>query len=95
MTPPEATSDESDNAKEIAAEGDIVEEVATDEAPDRRLKFYGMGDFATYWQAEQVVGILEQYDASNTSHTISEVIELHNVQLFAEHDLFPSQVPEE
>jgi hypothetical protein len=64
--------------------------MTTEDAPKQRLKFYGLSDYGTYWQLEQVVNILEQYDASAT-RTITDVIELHNVQLFAERDLFPQE----
>lgn len=68
--------------------------MATEDAADRRLKFYGLSDYGTYWQLDQAVTILERYDASAVGRTISDVIELYNAQLFAEKDLFPDGTTE-
>jgi hypothetical protein len=56
----------------------------------RRVRFYGLNDYGTYFQAERAAEILEHYDPSPVVRTISDILELHNVQQYAENDLFPS-----
>jgi hypothetical protein len=63
--------------------------MATERAAHRRLKFYGIRDYGTYYQLERVVEILEGNDASSGTPAISDVLEIHNAQLFADSDLFP------
>lgn len=67
----------------------------TNEGPaERRLKFYGLDDFGTLPQVERAVKILECYDVSSTTHTISDILELYNARLFAESNLFPISYPD-
>lgn len=61
----------------------------TDAAADRRVKFYGLNDYGTFFQVEHAARILEQYDPSSPPLAITDMLELHNAQLFAEHSLFP------
>jgi hypothetical protein len=61
-----------------------------EDSADRRVKFYGLDDYGTYFQVEHAGKILEHYDPSSTSHSISDILELYNAQLFAENNLFPS-----
>jgi hypothetical protein len=61
----------------------------TEDTADRRLKFYGLNDHGTFFQVERAAEILEHYDPSFTANTISDILELHNAQLFAESNLFP------
>ena len=68
----------------------LVGVVATDEAADRRVKFYGLHDYGTYFQVVQAAEIAESFDLSLTMRTISDILELYNVRLFMESDLFPS-----
>ncbi|HET9894593.1 MAG TPA: hypothetical protein VFQ44_06625 [Streptosporangiaceae bacterium] len=55
------------------------------------MKFYGLDDLGTYPQVEHAIEILERYDPSSRTRTISDILELHNVQLFAENNLFPKR----
>jgi hypothetical protein len=64
--------------------------VATDDTADRRVKFYGLNDYGTYFQVVRAAEIVEHYDASHTTCAISDILELYNAQLFAEADLFPN-----
>src|SRR6266568_4163099 len=63
--------------------------MATEGTADRRLKFYGLNDYGTFFQVEHAAEILEHYDPSSTANTISDILELHNAQLFAASNLFP------
>lgn len=56
---------------------------------DRRVKFYGLNDLGTYHQAKYAVQLLEKYDSSTTTYTVSDVLELYNAQRFAENGVFP------
>jgi hypothetical protein len=47
--------------------------MATKDAADRRLKFYGLNDYGTYWQVERAAEILERYDPSSSVQTISDI----------------------
>lgn len=63
--------------------------MTSEDTASRRVKFYGLGDYGTYFQVERAAEILEDYDATRTSYSISEIIELYNTQLFAQNNLFP------
>ena len=63
--------------------------MTSEDTASRRVKFYGLGDYGTYFQVERAAAILEHYDATRTSYSISEIIELHNARLFAQNNLFP------
>jgi hypothetical protein len=63
--------------------------MTSEDTASRRVKFYGLADYGTYFQVERAAEILEDYDATRTSYSISEIIELYNTQLFAQNNLFP------
>ena len=67
----------------------------TNEDTDWRVKFYGLSDRGTYFQVEQAVNVLERYDPSSTALSVSDVLELYNAQLFAEHSVFPNSYTNE
>src|SRR5688572_9955725 len=69
--------------------------MAMERAADRSLKFYGLNGYGTFWQVERAANFLEQYDPTVSDRTISDILELHNVQQFAEHDLFPASYSDE
>jgi hypothetical protein len=73
----------------------VAGEPTNEELADRRLKFYGLDDLGTYPQAERAIEIFEHYDPLSTTHTISEVLEVYNAQLFAENNLFPKSYSDE
>lgn len=64
--------------------------MATDDAADRRVKFYGLNDYGTYFQVARAAEIVEHYGPSSTTDAISDILELYNAQLFAEGNLFPN-----
>ena len=63
--------------------------MTSEDTASRRVKFYGLRDYGTYFQVERAAEILEHYDATRTSYNISEIIELNNARLFAQNDIFP------
>ena len=63
--------------------------MTSEDTASRHVKFYGLGDYGTYFQVERAAEILEHYDATRTSYSISEIIELYNAQFFAQNNLFP------
>src|SRR4051812_26671990 len=69
--------------------------MATDRAADRRVKFYGVHDLGSHWQAERAAAVLEHFDPTATARTVADVIELHNAQLFAANGLFPAAYGDE
>ncbi|MFC5993813.1 hypothetical protein ACFQE5_06255 [Pseudonocardia hispaniensis] len=61
----------------------------TEPPPERRLKFYGLNDYGTYYQARQAIEVIEQYDPGVSPQCMADVLELYNAQLFIENDLVP------
>ena len=61
-----------------------------DLAKGMRLKFYGLNDYATFFQAERAVTVLAGFDQSRASYGINDIVELHNASLFVEHGVFPA-----
>lgn len=70
-------------------------DVATDRGAERRLKFYGINDYGSFWQVQRAVALLETLDLAATPSSIADVIELHNAQQFVEHNLLPSSSTDE
>jgi hypothetical protein len=60
-----------------------------DELAARRVRFYGAGDLATYWQIERVADIAERFDPADVPVSTTDIIELHNVQQYVEAGFFP------
>lgn len=56
---------------------------------DRRLKFYGINDYGTFYQVKQSTACLDNYDDTKTDYDIDDVIELYNATQFVESDIFP------
>jgi hypothetical protein len=57
-----------------------------------RLKFYGLNDYATFFQAERAVTVLAEFDRSRASYGVNDIVELHNGRLFVEHGVFPASM---
>ena len=66
----------------------------TEDTTTRRVRFYGLNDYGTYFQTERAAEILKHHDSSSLGRTISDILELHNVQAYAENDLFPNSYTE-
>ncbi|OOC56482.1 MULTISPECIES: hypothetical protein [Nocardiopsis] len=62
---------------------------------ERRLKFYGLNDYGTYHQVERVKEVLEVFDPLAVGYSTSDIIELHNAQLFIENQLYPQSFDSE
>src|ERR1700722_20151769 len=67
----------------------------TNEDTDTRVKFFGLNDLGTGFHVEGAAKVLERYDPSSTGHSVTDIVELYNVQRFVEHDLFPNAYPAE
>jgi len=63
--------------------------MSKDNQPKQRLKYYGLNDYATYFNVEQTVQYLDQYDATRTDYTLNEALELYNALRFVENEVFP------
>ncbi|MBB1516425.1 hypothetical protein H5398_10665 [Tessaracoccus sp. MC1679] len=62
-------------------------------APDRlthRLRYYGIGDFATYWQVQQAAEVVGAFDSVSSPNDVNSILELHNARLFVEAGLVPA-----
>lgn len=55
----------------------------------RRVRFFGVHDLAAGWYVERVAEIVEQFDPANVPAHAADIIELHNVQQYLEHDFLP------
>ncbi len=60
----------------------------------RRLKFYGLNDYGTFFELKKVITFLDNYSESKMNYTLDEVIELYNVSQFVEHGVFPKDCDE-
>jgi hypothetical protein len=57
-----------------------------------RLKFYGLNDYATFFQAERAATVLAEFDGSRASYGVNDIVELHNASRFVEHGVFPASM---
>jgi len=62
--------------------------------PHLRLKFHGLADYGTYFQAERVGELLNGLGHANATpdYSVVEVLELHNLQLFLSAGLFEQEL---
>ena len=63
-----------------------------DLAEGTRLKFYGLNDYATFFQAERAMTVLSEFDRSRASYGVNDILELHNASRFVEHGVFPASM---
>jgi hypothetical protein len=61
----------------------------------RRVRFYGVNDLATGFHIPRVVELLEVFDPASPPTSISDILELHNVQKYLEHGLLPMTLSDE
>lgn len=59
---------------------------------DRRLKFYGLNDYGTFYQVKRATECLDNYDDSKTDYSIDDVIELHNATQFIDNNVLPKDL---
>lgn len=63
-----------------------------DLAQGMRLKFYGLNDYATFFQAGRAATVLGKFDRSRASYGVNDIVELHNASRFVEHGVFPASM---
>ncbi|MFE9184639.1 hypothetical protein ACFYMB_15110 [Micromonospora haikouensis] len=68
----------------------MAEEMVSQDSTPRRVRFYGVTDLATPWQAGRAVEIVERFDPEKPPTLAADLIELYNVQQFIEAGFFPS-----
>ncbi|MFK4851680.1 hypothetical protein ACI3KT_08605 [Microbacterium sp. ZW T6_19] len=59
----------------------------------RRLRFYGSGDYATYWQVEDAAAVLSAFRGDEPADAAT-AIELHNAHLFLQAGFVPASISE-
>jgi len=67
-------------------------------APDqltRRLRLYGAGDHATYWQVERAAEVIRGFDPSCPPNDANDIVELHNARLFVEAGVTPRDISDD
>ncbi|WP_153395829.1 hypothetical protein [Ornithinicoccus halotolerans] len=69
------------------------EEAAPDQST-RRLRYYGVGDLATYWQVRQAVEVVGAFDPVSPPEDVNGILELHNARLFIEAGFVPADIAE-
>ncbi|MFR9777715.1 hypothetical protein ACL02O_16865 [Micromonospora sp. MS34] len=66
-----------------------------DDQLTRRLRFYGAGDFATYWQIHRAAEVVEGFDPAAPPDEVNGILELHNARLFVEAGFIPTDAVED
>lgn len=61
----------------------------SDKKVDKRLKFYGLNDYGTFFEVKRTMDYLDDYDENRTDYALVEAIELYNVLQFVEHGVLP------
>ena len=61
----------------------------------RRVRFFGPNDLATGRFVQRAVDLAEQFDPETAPTCTIDILELHNVQRYLEHDFFPLAYTEE
>lgn len=69
--------------------------MSADDDELRRVRFFGPNDLAAGWFVQRAVDLAEQFDPANAPTRTIEMLELHNVQQYLEHDFFPAAYTEE
>ncbi|WP_431884148.1 hypothetical protein [Micromonospora gifhornensis] len=60
-----------------------------------RLRYYGAGDLATYWQLQRAAEVVEGFDPAAPPDEVNGILELHNARLFVEAGFIPTDVVED
>lgn len=66
-----------------------------EDASPLRVVFYGANDLAAGWHVRRVAELAEQFDPQNPPTSTEDILELHNVQQYLEHDFFPNDYTQE
>ncbi len=62
---------------------------------ERRIKFYGLNDYATFFNLKRVEEYLDNYSENKTDYTLVDIIELYNVLQFVENKIFRKDLSNE
>lgn len=73
----------------VGAGWGLIENMTDGMAEPKRVKFYGAGDFASYWQFDRIAEVIAQFDPTEAALTVVDAIELYNVSLYIEAGLLP------
>ena len=57
----------------------------SESGPEKRLKFFGLSDYGTFWQADRLLELVREFDATRGDQGINDIVELHHLALFLEH----------
>lgn len=68
---------------------------ATPDDFTHRLRYYGAGDLANYWQVQQVAEVVRAFDPGTLPNDVNSILELHNARLFVEAGLVPADITED
>lgn len=60
-----------------------------------RVKFYGTSDLAYGYMANKAIAVLKLLDENSDSYDINDILELYNINKYAENTIFPKDFPEE
>jgi hypothetical protein len=63
-------------------------------AEPNRVKFYGPGDLAAYWQVDRIAEVVARFDATTAPASVGDAIELHNVELHLAAGILPASYSE-
>ncbi len=70
-------------------------QVSEEDEEVRRVRFFGPNDLATGWLAQRAADLAEQFDPENPPTSTVDILELHNVLQYLEHDFLPRTYSEE
>lgn len=74
--------------------GYTLDTEAKADKPVRRLRFYGAGDYATYWQIRLAREVVESLDPATPPDELNGILELYNARLFIEGGFIPRECTE-
>ena len=66
----------------------------SDSEPKIRLKFFGLGDYGTFFQIEQAFSLIAEFDFDSSNLTVNDIVEIHQAALFVQHGLLPKAATE-
>lgn len=62
--------------------------------PGARLKFFGLSDYGTFGQADRLLELVREFDATGGTQGINDIVELHHLVLFLENEILPEALVE-
>ena len=61
----------------------------TEASRDRRLRYYGQNDYASYWQVDDAFEVIRGFDVAQPFATATDAIESFNAQQFVNAGFLP------